>query len=64
MWAKKKYHMKDFILFKKMQNNFSPMLSHQTDRFESDLLLLLYGPLEPIVINFTCDLSLVCNPPH
>ena len=35
---------------------------HQTDinGFKSDLYLLPYGLLEPMVINFTCDLSLVC----
>ena len=39
---------------------------HQTDvdGFKLDLFLLLYGPLEPMVINFTCDFSLVCVPPR
>ena len=39
---------------------------HQTDidGFKLDLYLLPYGPLEPMVINFTCDLSLVCIPPR
>ena len=69
MWAKTEkymYHMKDFILLKKMQKNFFSMPMYQMDinRFKSDLYLLLYGPLEPMVINFTCDLSLVCVPPR
>ena len=34
------------------------------DGFKSDLFLLLYGPLEPIVINFTCHYSLVCVLPR
>ena len=39
---------------------------HQTDidGFKSDLHLLLYNQLEPMVINFTCDFSLVCIPPR
>ena len=52
------------ILFssQKIQKKIFPMPSHQTDvdGFKSDLFLLSYGPLEPMVINFTCDLSLVC----
>ena len=55
------YHMKDFILLKKMQKKNFLMPLHQTDinEFKSDLYLLPYSPLEPMVINFTCDLSLV-----
>ena len=39
---------------------------HQTDvnGFKSDLSSLSYGPLELMVINFTCNLSLVCVPPR
>ena len=56
------YHIKDFILLKKMQKKIFSMPLHQTDidGFKSDLFLLPYGPLEPTVINFTCDYSLVC----
>ena len=52
-------------LDKNERKKFSMHL-HQTDinGFKSDLYLLLYGPLEPMVINFTCDLSLVCIPPR
>ena len=58
--------MKDFILFKKMQKKNFSMPLHQMDiyGFKSDLFLLPYGPLEPMVINFTCDFSLACIPPH
>ena len=60
------YHIKDLILLKKMQKKNFPMAFDQTDidGFKSDLFLLPYGPLEPIVINFTCDFSLVCIPPR
>ena len=34
------------------------------DGFKSDLYFLWYGPLEPMVINFTCDFSLLCIPPR
>ena len=39
---------------------------HQTDidGFKLDPFLLPYGPLEPMVINFTCDYSLVCVLPR
>ena len=39
---------------------------HQTDvdGFKLDLSSLLYGPLGLMVINFTCNLSLVCVPPR
>ena len=40
-----------------------PLHKTDIDGFKSDLYLLPYGPLEPMVINFTCDLSLVCIPP-
>ena len=60
------HHMKDFILLKKMQKKFFWMPLHQTDinGFKSDLFLLPYGPLEPMVINFTCDYSLICVLPR
>ena len=61
------YHMKYFTLLKKMQNKeIFPMALHQrdTDGFKSDLFLLPYGPLESIVINFTCYYSLVCVLPR
>ena len=60
------YHMKDFNLLKKMQKKFFSMPLHQTDidAFKLDHYLLPYGPLEPMVINFTCDLSLVGIPPR
>ena len=59
------YHMKDVFLLKKMQKTFFMHL-HQMDidGFKSDFFLLPYGPLEPMVINFTCDLSLVWIPPR
>ena len=53
--------MKDFILFKKCKKKiFFQMPSHQTDvnGFKSDLFLLPFGPLESMVVNFTCYLSL------
>ena len=34
------------------------------DGFKLDLSSLSYGPLELMVINFTCHLSLVCVPPR
>ena len=39
---------------------------YQTDLngYKSDLLFLLYSPLEPMTINFICDFSLVCVPPR
>ena len=60
------YHMKDFILLKKCKKKNVSMPLHQTDinGFKSDLYLLPYGPLEPMVINFICDISLVCVPPR
>ena len=58
--------LKMSISWKQCKKKFFLMPLHQTDinGFKSDLYLLLYGPLEPMVINFTCDLSLVCIPPR
>ena len=60
------YHMKGFILLKKMQKKIFLMPLHQMDidGFKLDFFLLPYGQLEPTVINFTCDYSLVCVRPR
>ena len=69
MWAKTKnicITWKVSFSWKKCKKNFFLMPLHQTDivGFKSALLILPYGPLEPMVINFTCDFSLVCLPPR
>ena len=69
MWAKTEnicIIWKISISWKKCRKFFFSMPSHQTDidGFKSNLSLLLCSPLEPMVINFTCDLSLVCIPPR
>ena len=58
-------HERFHSLQKNAKTKIFLMPSHQTDvnGFKSDLFLFPYGPLEPMVINFTCDLSLVCIPP-
>ena len=55
-----------FHSLEKMQTKLFLIPLHQTDidRFKSDLFLLPYGPLEPMVINFTWDYSLVCVLPR
>ena len=55
-----------FQFLKKMQKKKFSMPLHwiNIDGLKSDLYLLLYGPLEPMLINFTCDLSFVCIPPR
>ena len=63
MWGKKKEKSvtwKISVSSKKCKKNFFPMPSHRrdVDGFKSGLFLLPYGPLEPMVITFTCDLSL------
>ena len=49
-----------------MQKNFFSMPLFQMDinGFKIGAFPLMYGPLEPIVINFKCNFSLVCIPPH
>ena len=39
-----------------------PFHQMDVDRFKSDLFLLSYGPLEPMVINFTYDFLLLFVP--
>ena len=53
------YHMNDFLLLKKCTKNIFWMALHQMDidGFKWDLFHLL---LEPMVINFTCDYSMLC----
>ena len=70
MWAKTEniwITWKISISWKKMQKKFF-FNAFTLDRYRwiktSDLYLLPYGPLEPMVINFICDLSLVCFPPR
>ena len=62
MGGKKKKSITGKISFssKKCKKKFFPMPSHRTDvnGFKSDLFLLPYGPLAPMVITFTCNLSL------
>ena len=58
------FHKRFRSLRKNAKKFFFGMPLHQMDidGFKSNLFLLLYGPLEPMVINFTCDFSLVNIP--
>ena len=49
--------MKDLVLLNKMHYKILVMPFHQmdVDGSKSSLFLLSYSPLEPMVINFTCD---------
>ena len=62
MWAKTEniymHHMEGFILLKKKYTKFflsMPLHPTDIDGFKLDLFLIFYNPLEPMVINFTCD---------
>ena len=47
------------ISWKKEKKFLMPLYQTDINGFKSDLYLLPYGPLEPMVINFTCNLLLV-----
>ena len=59
-------HERFHSLENKCKKKKIPMPLHQMDidGFKSDPFLLPYGTLESMVINFTCDFSLVCIPPR